>query len=103
MLAFIAHLLLDALSEKNVEKTAACANATQVKRYHNVMAEFDKACTSPTTQLWLIYLNMVMVLKRYAHAERTCLRAQHLTEVENMLPYLVAASRCKYVSCLPTT
>ena len=45
MLAFNVHPLLDALSEKNVEKTSACANATQVKMCHNVMVEFDKACT----------------------------------------------------------
>ena len=103
MVAFNAHLLLDSLSEMNVENTSACANATHVKRCHNVMAEFDKACTSPITQLWLIYMNMVMILKRYTHAERTCLRGEHLTEVEKMLPYLVATGRYKYLSYLPTT
>ena len=103
MLAFNAHLLLDALSEKNVEMTSARANATHVKRYHNVMAKFDKAYTSLTTKLWLIYINMVIILKRYTDAEHTCLRAEHLTEVEKMFPYLVATGRCKYVSCLPTT
>ena len=71
-----------------------------VKRCHNVMAEFDKACTSPTTSIWLINMTMVMILKRFTHAERTCLRAEHLTEVEHMLPYLVANGRCMYVSCL---
>ena len=69
MLAFIAHLLQDALSEKNVEKTSACANATHVKRCHNVMAEFDKACASPNRTLRLRYMNMVMIIKRYTHAE----------------------------------
>ena len=57
-----------------------------------MMAEFHL----PTTKLWLIYMNMVLILKRYIHADRTCLRAEHLTEVENMLPNLVAAGRCKY-------
>ena len=103
MLAFNVHPPLDALSEKNVEKTSACANATHVKMCHNVMVEFDKASTSPTTKLWLTYMNMVMILNRYTHAERTCLRAEHLTEVENIMPYLVVAGRCKYVSCLSTT
>ena len=100
MLAFNVNLLLDALSEKNVEMTSACANATHVKRSHNVITEFDKACTSPTTKLWQMYMSIVMLLKRYTHGGRTCLRAEHLTEVEDMLPYLVAASRCKCVSCL---
>ena len=50
------------------------------------MAEFDNACTSPPTKLWLIYMNMVMLLKRYAHADRTCLRAEHLVEVGPACP-----------------
>ena len=46
-------------------------------------------------------MDMVVMLKRYTHAERTGLREEHLTEVEKMLTYIVAASRCKCVSCLP--
>ena len=65
------------------------------------MAEFDKTCTSPTTQLWLMYMDMVMILKRCIHAERTGLWEEHLVELANMLLYIVAAGRCKYVSCLP--
>ena len=65
------------------------------------MVEFDKTCTSPTTQLWLMYMDMVIILKRYTHAERAGLWEEHLAELENMLLYLVAAGRCKYVSCPP--
>ena len=64
------------------------------------MAEFNKTCTSPTTKLWLMYMDMVMILKRYIHAERAVLWEEYLAEFENMLLYLVAAGRCKYVSCL---
>ena len=43
-----------------------------------------------------------MILKRCIHAERVGLwEEEHLAELENMLLYLVAAGRCKYVSCLP--
>ena len=66
-----------------------------------MMAEFDTACTSPTPKLWLMYMDMVMILKRYIHAERAGMWEEHLAEVENMLPYLVAAGHYKYVSCLP--
>ena len=51
------------------------------------MAEFDKACTSLTTELWLMY--MVMILKRYTHAERAGMWDEHMAEVENMFLYLV--------------
>ena len=44
---------------------------------------------------------MVMILKRFIHAERAGLWEEHLAEVEKMLPYLVAAGHYKYVSCLP--
>ena len=66
-----------------------------------LMAEFDYTCTSPTTKLWLMYMDMLMTLKRFVHAERAGLWDQHLAEVEKMMPYLVAAGHYKYVSCLP--
>ena len=56
--------------------------------YHKAMADIHEHGDDPEA-------------KRYTHAEGTCLRAGHLTEVENMLAYLVAG-RSKYVSCLPT-
>jgi hypothetical protein len=103
MLAANIQLLLDALSEKDVEKaSSACAEATdQLKEVSHLMAEFDTACTSPTTKLWLIYMDMEMILKRYIHAVRAGMLEEHLAEVEKMLPYLVAAGHYKYVSCLP--
>ncbi|KAJ8403226.1 hypothetical protein AAFF_G00354430 [Aldrovandia affinis] len=103
VLAINVQLLLDALSEMDVEKaSSACADATnQLKELSRLMAEFDEVCTSPTTKLWLMYMDMVMILKRFIHAEHAGLWEEHLAEVEKMLPYLVAAGHYKYVSCLP--
>jgi len=86
-------LLLDAVSESDAEKAqSACADATdQLKEVSHLMAEFDDTCTSPTTKLWLMYMDMLMILKRFVHAERAGLWDQHLAEVKKMLPYLVAA------------
>ena len=67
-----------------------------------LLAEFNLTkCTSPTSQLWLMYMDMVMVLKRYIQSERAGLWDNHLSEIDNMLPYLVAAGHYKYVSCVP--
>ena len=98
MIASFVQLLIDALSQNNVENTSELvfADVTQL-----TMVEFDKTCTSTTTQLWLMYMDMVIIVKRYTHAERAGLWEEHLAELENMLLYLVAAGRCKYVSCLP--
>ena len=85
IIASIVQLLIDALSQNNVENTSALmfADVTQL-----TMAEFDKTCTSPITQLWLMYMDMMMILKRYIHAERARLWEEHLAELENMLLYL---------------
>lgn len=67
-----------------------------------LLAEFNLTkCTSPKSQLWLMYMDMVLILKRYIQAEWAGLWEIHLSEVENMLPYLVSAGHHKYVSCLP--
>ena len=49
------------------------------------------------------YMGMVMILKRFIHAERARLWEEHLVEVEKILSYLVglAAGHYKYVSRLP--
>ena len=100
MIASIVHLLIDALSQNDVsrENTSACADVTPL-----TMAEFNKTCTSPTTKLWLMYMDMVMILKRYIHAARAGLWEEYLAELENMLLYLVSAGRYKYVSACLTT
>ena len=65
MIASIVQLFIDALSQNNVENISAFADVTQL-----TMAEFEKTCTSPTTQLWLMYMDMLMILRRCIHAER---------------------------------
>ena len=95
----IVQLLIDALWQNNVENTYACADVT-----HLTMAEFNKTCTSPTTKLWLMYMDMVMILKRYIHAERAGLWEEYLAELETMLLYLVAAAAASmYPACNTTS
>ena len=62
MIASIVQLLIDALSQNNA---LIVDDVTQL-----AMAEFDKTCTSPTTKLWLMYMDMLMILERCIHAER---------------------------------
>jgi hypothetical protein len=61
----------------------------------------DSQCTSPIAKLWLMYIDMIMILKRFIYAERAGVWTQHLNEVDNMLPYLVAAGHHNYVACIP--
>ncbi|KAG1686677.1 hypothetical protein GQR58_008639 [Nymphon striatum] len=54
-----------------------------------------------TARLWSMYINMMLILRRYIHADRAGLWQQHLQEVRNMLPYTIASGHSKYMSCLP--
>ena len=57
-----------------------------------LLSDFENTlCNSPTAKLCIMYINMVLLLKRYIAAERKGCWEDHLTEVENMLPYLVSA------------
>ena len=69
-----------------------------------VMQVFDRflqQCTSPTSKLWLMYLEMMDIVRRYICIERSGDWALHLATVEEMLPYLVSAGHTKYTACVP--
>ena len=63
--------------------------------------QYLKNCKSPTTKLWLMYLDMVAILRKYIHAERTPNWVLHISICEQMLPHIVAAGHHRYASCLP--
>ncbi|GFR60757.1 hypothetical protein ElyMa_005414400 [Elysia marginata] len=54
-----------------------------------------------TAKFWMMYIQMVLILRRYIHAERCGNWHGHLIEVRRMLPYLVTAGHSKYASCVP--
>ena len=54
-----------------------------------------------TANFWLMYIEMVQVLKRYIHAERAGLWQEHIQEVQNMLPFIVSAQHMTNMTCLP--
>lgn len=85
-------------------KVSPTQSADIHKSLQNVMKIFDKFLqqnTSPTCQLWLMYLEMIGIVKRYIYAERAGVWSLHLATVEEMLPYLVSAGHTKYTACLP--
>ena len=54
-----------------------------------------------TGKFWVMYIEMILIAKRYVYAERAGLWQNHLKETSNMLPYLVSAGHTRYMSCLP--
>ena len=45
-------------------------------------------------------VEMVQILRRYTHAERSGCWHAHLTEVENMIPYITAVGHTNNAVCL---
>lgn len=54
-----------------------------------------------TARLWSMYIDMVLIMKRYIHSERSGNWERHLLEVKNMTPYIISAGHSKYASCIP--
>jgi len=54
-----------------------------------------------TARLWSMYIGMVLILKRFIHAQRAGQQRQQLEEAEKMLPYTMSSEHSKYMSCQP--
>ena len=56
------------------------------------MVEFDKAWASTNTKLWLMYMDMAMILKRYIHAANAGRWDEHLGEIEYIKNIVIPSS-----------
>ena len=87
--------------QRPLHVTAVCSDATaSLIETLELLDEYNGIITAPTARLWIMYMDMVMIMKQFIHAKRAGLWDEHLAEVEKMMPYLVAAGHHKYVSCL---
>ena len=62
------------------------------------------APTSPLPkcpEFWPMYVEMVLMMKQYITAERAGIWEDHLTEVTNMIPFIISARHNRYAQCLP--
>ena len=57
----------------------------------------ESLCTSRTAKLWIQYMDMVDVMKKYIRAERTGNWKLHLEATLDMLPYFAAAGHNSYL------
>ena len=55
-----------------------------------------------TAQLWLQYLDMIAILKRFIKAEHTGNWMLHLAAVQDMLPFFAAAGHNLYAKSVST-
>ena len=88
--------LLDHLDDQTRDSFTIDAVKTSFRNIREQLHEFENSL-GPTAQYWSMYVEMVQILRRYIHAERSgCWQAQ-LTKVENMIPYITAAGHRNYV------
>ena len=59
------------------------------------------AAAGVMAQYWMMYIDMCQIAKRYFEVKRSGNWTKHLTEVQNMMPYIVSAGHTKYAICLP--
>lgn len=100
----ILHLQKNLKSFDNLDKAfISFSNATLlITEIQYVREKFEKSLNdNPTAKLWLMYLNMISIAQWYIFSERSGSWDEHLSSVEKMLPYLVAAGYYRYVSYVP--
>ena len=86
------------VSGENETRNAVMVSLNKVMKVFN---RFLQQGTSPTSKLWLMYLEMMDIVRRYIYAEQSGNWTLHLATVEEMLPYLVSAGHAKYTACVP--
>ena len=65
-------------------------------RLQSKLNEKKEMMTMRTAKLWVQYLNMVDILRRFLKAERTGNWKLHLQSVQEMLPYFAASGHTLY-------
>ena len=85
-----AELMSDKLSVDDV-----CSSHTLQKLHHTVVEHREKM-TFRTAQLWLQYMDMVDILRKFIKVERTGNWNLHLQSVFEMLPYFASSGRSLY-------
>lgn len=94
--------LHDALINTDAETTLSNSMSV-ISTLKDIIPDWKRfrASLGATGKYWVMYVEMVSILKRFIRAERAGDWLQHLEEAGNMLPYIVAAKHTKYMSSLP--
>ena len=79
---------------KDAEKVA---NDDAIARIHAIRdGHVDTLAKDPTTSLWIQYLDMIRILRKFIRAERLGNWYLHIEAVSEMLPYLATSGHSLY-------
>ena len=90
------------MKEKDVQSTNQCRQdiLNCLKDLIPLWLEFEESL-GVTARYWIMYLEMVQVVLRCVLSERIGAWLGHIEEIQNMLPFIVAAKHTKYMAYLP--
>ena len=75
--------LVSADRDKAIEICASGDDSECITNVKQVIDQFKLLqCNTPTAKFWLMYIDMVNILKRFIYAERAGVWRQHLVEAE---------------------
>ena len=88
--------LYDKLIASEVSPVEVCEDQFLVRVQKKLRDQSDVLTTYPTARLWLVYMEMVNLLRQFLKAERTGNWQLHLRTLQEMLPYFAAAGHNLY-------
>ena len=80
--------------DNDLRQVQTDANVQQIRQM--IESEFQKLKKSRTSKIWIQYIEMLDVLRKFVKAERTGNWLLHLQAVADMLPYFAASGHNAY-------
>ena len=88
--------IYDNVAEGSISATQLQASLDVQKFYDILLAQKSSLMTSKNSKLWLQYMDMLDILRKFLKAERTGNWKLHLQALHYMLPYMAASGHNLY-------
>ena len=93
-------VLYNNMIEGSVSADKICSDNVIVKISEAIAEKKEQLKYSRTAKLWLQYMDMIDILRKYIRAERTGNWELHLQTLSKMLPFLAASGHNNYTKCV---
>ena len=91
-----AALLYEKLMQLSISADQVCHSDVMTRISEGLQREMETLKSSRTAALWLQYMEMVDILRKFIRAERTGNWELHLQAISEMLPYMAASGHNHY-------
>lgn len=91
-----AAILYEKLMQQSLSADQVCQSDVMTRIKESLQREMEILKSSRTATLWLQYMEMVNILRKYIRAERTGNWELHLQALSEMLPYMASSGHNHY-------